>query len=266
MITISIDPVAFTLGPFTLRWYGVMVVLAIVLIVLWAARAASKVGLSRDTVYTAAIWAIPGGYIGSRLVHIIDQLDYYLLYPRALLGLEGQTIFGAVLGGALAVWIYSRIGKFSFGKLADLIAPGAILGQAVGRVGCTINGCCYGSETSLPWGFVYTHPDSYAPLSVAVHPAPVYEILWDLMVFGVLWNLRGRLRPDGMLFLLYLALYSVGKFLISFLRTGTTFFGPLQQAHIIALLVLLAVVPAFIYRVRWVKPEPAAASDPTLGE
>ena len=256
MITIGIDPVAFTIGAMSVRWYGIFVALSILVILLWVMREVKRgAKLSYDTVFTGALVGIPSGIIFSRLLHVVDRLDYYSQYPGHIIGAEGLTIYGAVLGAALGIWIYSKLGNFQFGYLADLVAPGVILAQAIGRVGCIINGCCYGITTALPWGFIYTHPDSLAPLGVATHPATVYEIIWNLIVFGVLLKLRGRFKPDGSLFLIYLSLYSLWRVGGDFLRLGTPFLFGLHQAQVIAIIVLAIAIPMLAYRTRWVRAE-----------
>lgn len=255
MITIDIPPVIFDLGFLELRWYGLMVALAIAVVVVWAWRAAKKAGFPEEVIFSAALWAIPFGIVVSRLLHIIDQLDYYITHPGDLIGGGGLTIYGGILGATLGAWVYSKVKGLSFGRLADLTAPGIVIGQAIGRVGCTINGCCYGIPTSLPWGFLYAHPDSYAPLGVSVHPTQVYEIICHLIIFAILWGLRGRLKPDGSLFLVYLSLFSVVRFSMGLLREGTAFIGGFQQAQIIAFLVLLVTIPLLIYRTRWTMAE-----------
>ena len=220
LITIGIDPVAFL----NVRWYGIMVALAVAVVVLWVLREVRRgANLSYDTVLTVALVAIPSGVIISRLLHIVDRLDFYSQNPGLLIGFGGLTIYGAILGAALGIWIYGRFSHFRFSYVADLVVPGLILAQVIGRVGCTINGCCYGIPTSLPWGIVYTQPGSYAPLGVAVHPTQIYEMVFLLVVFGVLLWLRGRFQPDGSLFLIYLGLYSMWRVGIDFLRDGTPF-------------------------------------------
>ena len=254
MITISINPVAFTLGTMSVRWYGIMVALAIVVLVLWALwQVRGEANLSYDTALAAALVGIPSGIVVSRLIHVIDRWDYYSPNLGQIIGGTGLTIYGAILGAALGIWIYSKFSKFQFGYFADLLAPGITLAQAIGRVGCTINGCCYGVETSLPWAVVYTHPDSFAPLGVAVHPAQVYEIIFCLITFAVLLKLRGRFKPDGSLFLIYLGLYSLWRVGIDFLRLGMPFLFGLHQAQVIALIVLVIAIPWLAYRARWVK-------------
>ena len=255
MITISINPI-LTIGPISVRWYGIMVALAVLTVVLWTLWQARRKGnIPYDTVFTVALVGIPSGIIFAKLLHVIDLWEYYIQNPGLIISGAGLTAWGAVLGAALGIWIYSRVSKFQFGYLADLIAPGIILAQAVGRIGCTINGCCYGLPTSLPWGIVYTHPNSLAPLGVAVHPTQVYEIIFNLLAFGLLFTLRGRLKPDGSLFLVYLSLYSLWRLGIDFLREGTPFLFGLHQAQVIAIIILAIAIPVLAMRTRWVKEE-----------
>jgi len=259
MIEIGIDPIAFL----NVRWYGIMIALGVLVLVLWTIRGVRRgAALSYNTVLTAAIVGIPAGVIFARLLHVIDRWDYYSQNPGQIIGGEGLTIYGAVLGAALAIWIYSRFSNFSFAYAADVIAPGIILAQAIGRVGCTINGCCYGTATSLPWGVVYTHPDSFAyfasqalPTGIGLHPTQVYEIIFALILFGVLIGLKGRLQPDGSLFLVYLSLYSLWRIGIDFIREGTPFLFGLHQAQVIAIIVLAVTIPLLVLRTRWVKAE-----------
>ncbi|MBA7650339.1 Phosphatidylglycerol--prolipoprotein diacylglyceryl transferase [subsurface metagenome] len=259
MITMSMSPIAFTIGEVGIRWYGIMVALAVLVVVLWVfweiKRGAS---VSYDNLFTAALVAIPGGIIVSRMLHVVDMWSYYSTHPGQIIGFSGLTIYGAMLGAVLAIWIYSKFSRFRFGYVMDLVVPGVILAQAVGRVGCTINGCCYGTETSLPWGVVYTHPESYAPLGVALHPTQLYEIAFLLVVFGVLFWLRRRFQPEGSLFLIYLSVYSLWRVGIDFLRDGTSFLFGLHQAQVIGIIVLLIVVPILVMRTRWVKVESKA--------
>ena len=256
MITIGINPIAFTLGEISVRWYGVMVALAVVVLILWMVWQIRRgANISYDSLLTVALIAIPSGIIISRLLHIIDLWSFYLANPGLLLGFGGLTIWGAILGATLGIWIYSRFSDFRFGYFMDLVAPGVLLAQVIGRIGCTINGCCYGKATSLPWGVVYTNPDSYAPIGIAVHPTQIYEIIFLLIVFGVLFWLRKRFQPEGSLFLIYLSLYSMWRLGIGFLRDGTDFLFGLHQAQVVGIVVLLIVVPILVLRTRWVKDE-----------
>ena len=271
MITLSINPVAFTIGTVSVRWYGIMLALAILVLVLWMLWQVRKgATLSYDTILMAALVGIPSGIVVSKLLHVVDnivvaklhpelvligQVVDYTQHPGQIFNAAGLTIYGAVLGAALGIWVYSKFSNFQFGYFADVVAPAIILAQAVGRVGCTINGCCYGIETSLPWGVVYTHPNSSAPLGVAIHPTQLYEILYNLLIFALLLKLRGRFKPDGSLFLIYLGLYSLWRVGIDFLRQGTPFLFGLHQAQIIAIIILVIIIPLLAYRTRWVKAD-----------
>ena len=256
MIAINIDPVAFSIGSIEVRWYGIMIALAIVVLVLWLVRAIRKgADVSYDTLFTAALVAIPSAVIFSRLLHVVDQWSFYSQNPGEIVGFSGLTIFGAILGATLAVWVYSRFAGFRFGYLTDITAPGIVLAQAVGRVGCILNGCCFGSPTDLFCGVIWEHSDSAAPIGIAVHPTQFYEIIFLLLMFGGLLWLRGRLKPNGTLFMAYLGLYSAWRLIIGFLREGDPFLFGLQQAQVLGLVVLVVVVPLLIYRLRRARDE-----------
>lgn len=248
MITIGIDPVAVSIGPLDVRWYGIMVVLAVVAVIAIALLEARRVGVSEEHIYSIALWAIIGGVIVSRLVHVIDRWDYYVAHPGQIVGFAGLTIYGAVIGALLAVLIYTWVNKLSFWQLADVVAPGALLGQAIGRIGCIINGCCFGLENPPSWAgaIVYTH-DNHAlfgtPASVPLYPTQIYHMLWNLVAFVVIWLLRRRLKPQGSLFLAYLALYAVGDLAVRFVRAGEPFLFGMQQAQLIGVGILVMTVP-----------------------
>jgi phosphatidylglycerol:prolipoprotein diacylglycerol transferase len=266
MIIVGIDPIAFTIGPVTVGWYGIMVTLAVITLVVWALYSVKNdPRLSYDIVINTALVGIPSGVIFSRLLHVLDLWKYYSQNPGQIIGGAGLTIWGAVLGAALGVWIYSRFRKISFGHMADMLSPGIILAQAIGRVGCTILGDDYGFPTSLPWGFVYTSPNSPANMAVGLtptHPVVTYEIFFNLIVFGILLMLRKKLRPDGSLFLVYLAFYSVWRIGSDFLREGTPFLFGLHQAQFIGVIVLIISLVLIVMRTRWVKKEEVESKKP----
>ncbi|MGB2798266.1 MAG: prolipoprotein diacylglyceryl transferase [Dehalococcoidia bacterium] len=258
-ICIGIDPIFFKIGSFEVGWHGVIVVLAVIVAIGLSIWFVKGTGVKKEVIYGVAPWAIIGGIIGARLFHVIDYLaSTYISNPMQILQFwYGLSIFGAILGGTLAVVIYARISNLHFGHFADAVAPAVILAQAVGRIGCTINGDAWGAPTSLPWAFVYNHPNAAATTlfwGEPTHPSPVYEIIWDLIVFAVLWRLRGRLKPDGSLFLLYLSLYSFGRFFIEFTRAVTlaqvNLGGVLHTPHFIALLVMAICIALLVYRMR----------------
>ena len=264
MITVGVNPIAFQIGPIAVGWYGIMVTLAVITVVTWSLiNVRRDKRITSDMVINAALVGIPSGIIGARLLHVIDFWDYYIHNPIKIIGGDGLTIWGAVLGAALGVWIYNFFSKHSFAHMADILAPGIILAQAVGRVGCTLLGDDYGFATSLPWGFVYTNPASPAIVMgiTPTHPVVLYEIIYNLIVFGVLFSLRKRLKPDGSLFLVYLSLYSIWRIASDFLRQGTDFLFGLHQAQFIGVIVLIICIVLMVVRkTRLVKEDMEAAA------
>jgi len=251
MITIGIDPVAFSIGSMKVMWYGIMVVLAVIVVLIFALMEAKRVGISHDHIYNMALWAIISAVIVSRLVHVIDQWDYYMKNPAQILNFAGLTIYGAVLGALLAIFIYCLINKLSFWQLGDIVTPGALVGQAIGRVGCIIGGCCYGLENP-PYGaieYINPHHGLYGtPMGVPLYPTQIFHLVWNLIAFGIIWSLRTRIKPRGVVFLSYLALYAFGDLVIRFFRQGTPFLFGMQQAQLIGILVLLITVPWLIVK------------------
>ncbi len=230
-----------------------MVALAVLTLVVWALFWARKDPKIRyETIITGAIVGIPSGYIISRLLHVIDYWDYFIEHPGEIIGGEGLTIYGAVLGAALGLWIYSRFSKFSFGYVADMLAPGIILSQAIGRVGCTLNACCYGTACDLPWAITYTAQE-HNQIIGPVHPTQIYEIIYNLIIFGVLLLLRKRFRPDGSLFMIYLSFYAVWRLAIGFIREGRELLFGLHEAQLISIVVLAVTITLMVWKTRWVK-------------
>ena len=257
MIHIGMDPNMIDAGGFVLTWHGFFAFVAVVVAVLLVARWAQREGIVSDVIYSTAIWAIIGGILGARVVHVVDFWDYYSRNPAEIIAIwsGGIGLFGAILGGFLGGAVYARLQGYPIGRLADLTAPALLIAQTIGRIGDIINGEHVSKTTDLSWGFVYTHPDSLSNqwhLLSASHPVVVYEMIWNMMVLGVLWWLWGRIKPDGMLFALYLSLYSFGRFFITFLREDKTWVFGLQEAHLIAIVVIVVAVPLLVYRGRLV--------------
>ena len=240
-IIVDINPVILHLGHFSVQWYSVAIIAAIITGFYVALREAKRKGISQDEIYSIGTWAVIAGIVGARLLHVIDKLDYYLANPGAILAFQngGLAILGAILGGSAVLIVYTRRRGLPLGRLADVAAPAIILGQAIGRIGCTINGDAVGAPTDLPWGFVYVNPGAMAPsLGQAYHPTQLYEMIWDLLIFGFLWWARRRVKVDGLLFLMYLSLYSLVKFTISFWRQEAMFLIGLQEAQVVSLATL----------------------------
>jgi phosphatidylglycerol:prolipoprotein diacylglycerol transferase len=200
-----------------------------------------------------------GAVVGARLFHVVDRIDFYLQNPASILAIQqgGLAIWGGVAGGIAAGALYCRLAGLPIARMADVAAPGILLGQIVGRLGCLINGDAYGAPVDLPWSIMYVHQDALIPdLGESTHPYPLYEIAWNLLLLGVLWRLRRRGQPDGVVFLTYLIVYSLGRVILTFVREETIVALGLQQAQLLGLAAILLALPLLARRLRRVEAAP----------
>ena len=250
MITINIDPVIFSIGHFMFRWYALIVVTAVTVGIWVSAREAERKGFKKEEIYDVALWVIFPGILGARLFHVLDHWSHeYAANPiRALYIWEGGlAIWGAVVVGVLAVAVIAWRRSWRLPRLLDAVAPGLVLAQAIGRIACIITGDAMGKPTNGPFGFAYTNPEAMVPeLGVYYTPMPVYEIIANLGIFALLWQLRKRNWPDGLLFLVYLVLYSVERFLLGFTSSYQILAFGLTQSQIVALVGLLVALPVIV--------------------
>ena len=250
MITIGIDPIIFSIGHLHVRWYGLIVITAIMVGVWLVVRESARKGFKKEDIYDAAIWVILGGMIGARLFHVLDHWpDVYTANPiRALYIWEGGlAIWGAVFGGLIVAAILARRNGWQLPKLLDAAAPGLALAQAIGRIACIITGDAMGKQTMGPFGFAYTNPNAMVPqLGVFYTPMPVFEIIANLGIFALIWQLRKRNWPDGLLFLVYLSLYSIERFFLAFTSSYRIIAFGLTQSQIVALVSLAIAVPLIV--------------------
>jgi len=262
VITVSINPIIFSIGHFHLRWYSLIVITAIVVGVWLTAREAGRKGFKKDDIYDVAIWVVLAGLLGARLFHVIDHWpDVFSANPiRALYIWEGGlAIWGGVFGGLVAVTLLARLRGWQLSRLLDAGAPGLVLAQAIGRFACIITGDAMGKPTTGPIGFAYTSSEAMVPqLGVYYTPTPLYEIVMNLSIFALLWRLRKSNLPDGALFLIYLTLYSAGRFLITFWSSYQIVAFGLNQAQLISLAALVIGLPWLVYLHRRSRPVSAA--------
>ncbi|MDP9475772.1 MAG: prolipoprotein diacylglyceryl transferase [Actinomycetota bacterium] len=255
-IVIDTDRVIFQAGPFALRWYSLFFALAILAGGWLGLREARRKGLDAEKMQALILWGVLGGLAGARLFHVVNRWDLYADDPiRVLYVWEGGlAVYGGLIGGTLVGSVYAWRTGLPLWRTADAAAPGLILGQAVGRIACIPNGDAYGAPTDAPWAFIYTNPAAMMVpterLGVPVHPYPLYELLFGLALFGLLWGLRDSFGSDGLLFLTYAGVYAAGRFLLTFFRTEQVWFFGLQEAQVVALVVLVVLLPLLFWRLR----------------
>lgn len=257
MLTISVNPVAFTIGSLQIRWYGIMVAIAVASLLVITLREAKRIGITRD-IYSLAFWSIIGGLIGGRLGYVIWDWQYFVAHPLGIFGFQGLAQTGMIIGIIVAALIYMRVTRMRFSMLlsiGDAVAVGAPLALAIGRIGCTLNGCCYGQLSPFhffPLAVIYTPRDTISPQywNVPIYPTQIYHLLWGLIVFAIVWRLRGKFKPEGGLLFFFFCIFAVGDFGLRFLRAEEPWLWGLRQAQLIDLAILVVFLPWLIIRIR----------------
>lgn len=239
-ITIGLPP-SFHLGPLPVAWHGLMIGVGLLAGGWLAIRYARERDLDIDRLQVAALILVVGGGIGARFYHLAQIEPAALIRPADWFGRFGFAFYGAIIVGVPATAIYLRRHGKTLPYL-DAFAAGFPLGMAVGRIGDLILGEHYGPPTTAPWGFRYTDPSAAVPSShLAYQSGAFYEILAALLIFGLLWPQRGRLRTPGLLLCLTVALYSAARFLIFFVIRDTDVVAlGLRQAQLTSLALLFA--------------------------
>jgi phosphatidylglycerol:prolipoprotein diacylglycerol transferase len=214
---------------------------------------AKRKGLDPGLIQDFAFYALLGGIIGARIYFVVfSNPAYFLQKPWEIVAVwhGGIGIIGALLGGLLTALWYCRRKKLSFWRFADTLAPGVILGQAVGMFACLLNGDSYGKPTDLAWAITYTDPRAMAPLNVPLHPVEIYEMAIYFLVLLLVWQTRKKYRTDGLAFLTYLAGYGAARLSVEFFRGNPAIFAwgiPAAQVFGVAL-ILVSIAGFYLLR------------------
>lgn len=255
--------IAFRIGPISVAWYGIFIISSAMLGAFMAEREAKRRGDNPEHVWNALLLCLILGMIGARLYHVVSSLDYYRQYPMEIFNTRsgGLAIYGAVVGGALALWLYTRHQRLSFARWADIATPGLILAQAIARWGNYLNQELYGFPTTVPWGIgidaAHRMPPfndlAMYPLGTRFHPTFFYESIGNLVSFALIMYISrrhaDRLR-DGDLILLYGVLYPLLRFFVEFQRPDAWKIAGIATAQWIAVGSILLCGGLLIYRHR----------------
>ena len=210
-------------------WYSLLIVCAIILATWLCSREEARLRLPKDTVIDLALWLIPGGIVGARLYYVAFEWERFASRPLSVFYIweGGIAIYGALIGGGIAAFLFARKKRLSLSLLADMVLPTVALAQGIGRWGNYFNMEAYGeaiidpSWKFFPFGVLIPHADGYA-----WHLATFfYESIWDLGVFAVLWYVRKRVYRQGDVALWYILLYGPGRAFIEGLRTDSLYAG-----------------------------------------
>ncbi len=279
----AMHPYLIDLGRWQLPWlgevhlalptYGLLVASGVILAWIWMQRRAARDGIDPEASSRAAMWALGGGLLGGKLGLLAVELPWFLAHPGDLLGADflqaAGVIWTAVLGGLVGLLYAARSGGVPLGRLADAAAPAIPVAQAIGRLGCLMAGCCFGSASSLPWAVVYTSAAARqrtgVPLGVPLHPAPIYEALGSLLLVLplALWAGARRRRP-GEGAAAYLVGYGILRFGVEFFRGDTVrglwLSGTASTSQILSALIVPPALGAWL----WLHFRPLPEEQPPL--
>ena len=240
-------------GPIPINWYGVTFALGF-LVGWWLVRRwAPGFNVPREKLDGLMLWIVFGTVIGARFYFIVQNhpVEYFREPLRIFAVWEGGlAYFGGLIGAVLAAYLYVRRAGLSFPRVADLFAPAIPIGSAIGRISCGLAGMDYGTSTNLPWGIIYTNPNSYAPNDgLAHHPTPFYELLGDLVIAAILIKLRKKM-PPGALFVTYLTLFALLRFFLFFVRGDVPVIAlGLKNAQWTALVIFAVSLPLLVMNI-----------------
>jgi len=207
-------PVCFRLGSFVIYWYGILVAAGVFAGGLMLQKNASRRGYSPELISKLVFWVILWGIIGGRFLHVIVQMPYYYRRPFEILSIRngGLAVEGAVVAGLIFLAIYSKIRKFNMLEILDIVAMPMSLGQAIGRIGCFLNGCCYGKPTDTFPGVLFPH------LTEKVHPTQLYYSVTYIILFFVLRTIYKKGLKPGMVFATYILGFASIRYIVDMLR------------------------------------------------
>ena len=257
-------PDGFFIGPIHVRFYGIILMLGAVAGAWLATREAKRRGYDPEIVWDLLTYLLIGGIIGARLWHILTPppssgitAGWYLKHPldASAIWKGGLGIPGAVIGGIVVLFFYTRKRKLNFAEWTDIVAPCLALGQAIGRWGNFFNQELYGAPTSLPWKLYIDPAHRLAGFSDVeyYHPLFLYESIWNLgNMFLLLWISRrfGDRLQKGDLFLIYLIVYPIGRFLLDFLRLDASRVAGININQTVMAVVAVLSVAALLWRHR----------------
>ncbi|MEW7596728.1 prolipoprotein diacylglyceryl transferase [Staphylococcus aureus] len=249
-----IDPVAFNLGPLSIRWYGIIIAVGILLGYFVAQRALVKAGLHKDTLVDIIFYSALFGFIAARIYFVIFQWPYYAENPSEIIKIwhGGIAIHGGLIGGFIAGVIVCKVKNLNPFQIGDIVAPSIILAQGIGRWGNFMNHEAHGGPVSRAF-LEQLHLPNFIIENMYIngqyyHPTFLYESIWDVAGFIILVNIRKHLKL-GETFFLYLTWYSIGRFFIEGLRTDSLMLtSNIRVAQLVSILLILISISLIVYR------------------
>ena len=213
-------PVLFSIGPLTLHTYGLFVAIGIIVGILVTVRIGKAYGIEPQQIIDMGFIMILSGIIGSRIVYVFMNFSYYVEYPLHIFKLwQGGLVFsGGLVAVILVLAWHVRIKDYTLLQIGDLWSPAAAIGQAIGRIGCFMAGCCYGKATDMPWAVVFNHPHTIAEPNIPLHPTQIYSSITSFIIFIVLMILNAKKKFDGQVLFWFMILHSTARLFIERFR------------------------------------------------
>ncbi|MFA9397266.1 MAG: prolipoprotein diacylglyceryl transferase [Clostridiaceae bacterium] len=240
-------PVLFQIFGKNIYGYGMMITIGIITAVLILNKRGKIRGYDEDSLLNMEIFAVIAGVLGGKILYLLTDLKNIIADPSVLKDFgNGFVIYGAIIGGALAVYIYAKRKKWDILKIFDLAIPSVAIAQGIGRLGCTLAGCCYGKETTSKIYLEFTK-SPFAPNHVHLFPTQPISAVYDVLLgLFLIWFARKNIK-DGRVFGLYVIFYSVGRFIIEFFRGDEVrgFIGVLSTSQFISLFIVIVGVIFF---------------------
>jgi len=236
---------------FVLHSWGVFVALGFLTGFELSVREARRNGLDVRVIRNLFAWSMAASIVGSRGLFVFLHPEFFGNHPLEILQIwKGGMVFSGGLVAGLAVgFIYMRQAGLNVWRVADIVAPGIALGDAIGRIGCLCAGCCYGKPTDLPWAIVFDHPGSLAPQGIPIHPTQIYTSVTSFLTFLVLWAFRKHKKWDGQVICLFLILHGSARMVLESLRgdfRGEALYGLMTTTRLVTLLLTAAGVMIWI--------------------
>ena len=214
-------PILIRIGPLTIHTYGFLIATGFLIALYLAVRQAKKEGISSDRILDLGFYILLAAIIGSRLLFVLINAGHYLSNPLDIFKIwEGGLVFygGVLFAVPVAIW-YLKKHNLAIWSTADIFAPSIAIGHVFGRLGCFFAGCCFGKTAEmLPWGVIFSDPECLAPRNIPLHPTQLYESGGEFLNFLILITLRKHKSFNGQLFMSYLLIYSVLRFVVEFFR------------------------------------------------
>lgn len=265
----AINPIAFELGPITVAWYGLIIVVGMMAAIYLTIREGAKRHVSEDFIIDTAFWVLPLGILGARLYYVLFELDYYLNNPGQIFAIweGGLAIYGGIIAGALTIYWRCNKENVPFALLTDIVTPHVLLAQAIGRWGNFINQEAHGGEVSRQFLEKLMLPEfiiegmhingSY------YHPTFLYESVWSII--GVILILLIRKRHHFLLrgetTALYFIWYGIGRLFIEGMRTDSLYMGPFRISQIVSAILIILGIVTIVYQRRYKYPKPEYYTD-----